>query len=53
MLDTKDTATKKDNHDVQVVSDEPENTLPSGVAPWTLCKSWDACAIGSLPGYPM
>lgn len=22
------------------------------VAPWTLCKSWDACAIGVLPGYP-
>jgi ribosomal biogenesis protein LAS1 len=20
--------------------------------PWTLCKSWDACAIGAMPGYP-
>ena len=20
--------------------------------PWTLCKSWDACAIGTMPGYP-
>ena len=19
---------------------------------WTLCKSWDTCAIGTLPGYP-
>ena len=19
---------------------------------WTLCKSWDPCAIGTLPGYP-
>eukprot|EP01082_Thalassiosira_pseudonana_P015386 g14388.t1 g14388 contig9:1732035-1734419(+) len=20
--------------------------------PWTLCKSWDCCAIGSMPGFP-
>lgn len=24
----------------------------SEIEPWTLCKSWDSCAIGSLPGYP-
>jgi ribosomal biogenesis protein LAS1 len=24
----------------------------SHVAPWTLCKSWDACAIGTMPGFP-
>lgn len=24
----------------------------SNVAPWTLCKSWDACAIGTMPGFP-
>jgi len=53
MLD-KDTTTKKDNNDDdQVESDEPENTLPSRIVPWTLCKSWDTCAIGSLPSYPM
>ena len=28
------------------VFDAPE------IKPWTLCKSWDSCAIGSLPGYP-
>ena len=22
------------------------------IKPWTLCKSWDSCAIGSMPGYP-
>ena len=22
------------------------------IKPWTLCKGWDACAIGTLPGYP-
>ncbi len=22
------------------------------ITPWTLCKSWDACAIGTMPGYP-
>ena len=22
------------------------------VTPWTLCKSWDACAIGTISGYP-
>ena len=53
MLD-KDTTTKKDDDDDdQVGSDEPKSTLPSRVVPWTLCKSWDACAIGALPGYPM
>jgi len=51
MLD-KDTTIKKDNHDAHVSSDEPENTLLSRIVPWTLCKSWDVCAIGSLPGYP-
>lgn len=25
--------------------------LPT-VKPWTLCKSWDVCAIGTMPGYP-
>ena len=20
--------------------------------PWTLCESWDCCAIGSMPGFP-
>jgi len=24
----------------------------NGIKPWTLCKSWDSCAIGSMPGYP-
>ena len=22
------------------------------IKPWTLCKGWDACAIGTLPGFP-
>ena len=22
------------------------------IKPWTLCKGWDACAIGTMPGYP-
>jgi hypothetical protein len=22
------------------------------IKPWTLCKGWDACAIGTVPGYP-
>jgi len=22
------------------------------IKPWTLCKDWDACAIGTMPGYP-
>ena len=24
----------------------------TNLAPWTLCKSWDACAIGTMPGSP-
>eukprot|EP00585_Thalassiosira_rotula_P016066 CAMPEP_0196178584 /NCGR_PEP_ID=MMETSP0911-20130528/17395_1 /TAXON_ID=49265 /ORGANISM="Thalassiosira rotula, Strain GSO102" /LENGTH=131 /DNA_ID=CAMNT_0041447035 /DNA_START=1 /DNA_END=396 /DNA_ORIENTATION=- len=23
-----------------------------GVEPWSLCATWDACAIGTMPGYP-
>ena len=52
MLD-KNTATKKDNNDAQVESDKLGSTLPSRIAPWTLCKSWDTCAIGTLPGHPV
>ena len=22
------------------------------IQPWTLCEKWDACAIGTMPGYP-
>ncbi|KAL7518419.1 hypothetical protein ACHAWX_003246 [Stephanocyclus meneghinianus] len=28
------------------------NTGLSDMKPWTLCKSWDACAIGTMPGFP-
>lgn len=24
----------------------------ASVSPWTLCESWDACPIGTMPGYP-
>lgn len=44
-----------DNTD-QLVLSEPTNEVPHvpvpDIKPWTLCKSWDACAIGAMPGYP-
>lgn len=37
-------------------SPPPLQALPSTgtrtIKPWTLCKGWDACAIGTLPGFP-
>ena len=44
-----------DNTDQLVVSEPTNDALHVPVAdikPWTLCKSWDACAIGAMPGYP-
>ena len=35
--DTDDTCDARTNNDLK---------------PWTLCKSWDACAIGTMPGFP-
>jgi hypothetical protein len=29
-----------------------EGTASVRVSPWTLCQKWDACAIGTMPGYP-
>ena len=29
-----------------------DDNIPFHVKPWTLCKGWDACAVGTLPGYP-
>lgn len=29
-----------------------ESSNAPTITPWTLCKSWDSCAIGSMPGYP-
>lgn len=35
------------------VDSATEKVEPAAVVqPWTLCTSWDACAIGTLPGYP-
>lgn len=29
-----------------------DSHVQSDVTPWVLCKSWDACAIGTMPGFP-
>ena len=29
-----------------------EDVTSMVVRPWTLCKKWDPCAIGTMPGYP-
>ena len=36
------------------LQNEPTNEtiIAPDIKPWTLCKSWDSCAIGSMPGYP-
>jgi len=41
----------KNEFAIDVNNDQTINATNT-VAPWTLCKSWDACAIGVLPGYP-
>jgi len=33
--------------------DQATTSRPSKRPRWIKCKSWDACAIGSLPGYPV
>lgn len=38
-----------------ISSNKDEGSPPTGarkIKPWTLCKGWDACAIGTLPGFP-
>ena len=43
----------KDKHgNIDDTNVQRRGMLSSSIAPWTLCKSWDACAIGTMPGYP-
>ena len=44
-----------DKHDaVDHCADSSSSKGPTSlfIKPWTLCDSWDACAIGTMPGYP-
>jgi hypothetical protein len=50
------------SNETLISSDKDKGSPPSAEAlpptgarkikPWTLCKGWDACAIGTLPGFP-
>jgi len=36
----------------QCVKDGSEIVSVHSMKPWSLCATWDACAIGTMPGYP-
>ena len=48
--ETSNTAGKEINTDAKRSTIKAWNTVD--IKPWTLCKSWDSCAIGSVAGYP-
>jgi hypothetical protein len=50
--------TNQNNHvqgedtDVPTLGITYHGDKPVSIEPWALCKHWDACAIGTMPGFP-
>lgn len=56
-VNPEDKCTKEGSNDLDNVQEKTQTPTSRGSAfpeikPWTLCKTWDSCAIGSMPGYP-